>query len=76
MFSSYLLPLLNNIVHCVFFVYLTHSFIFSEPQVKNKSEFLSILDDYNFGDKVVLKIQRGVENLNIPVVLEEESKSW
>lgn len=44
-------------------------------QVKNKGELYKALDDYNVGDKVTLKIQRGGENMDLPVMLEEIS-SW
>ncbi|XP_028780456.1 protease Do-like 8, chloroplastic [Neltuma alba] len=40
--------------------------------VKNKAELLKTLDDYNVGDKVILRIQRGSEKLEMPVVLEEQ----
>lgn len=42
-------------------------------QVKNKAELYKTLDDYNVGDKVVLKIQRGSESLELPISLEEKS---
>lgn len=41
--------------------------------VKNKAELYKALDDYNVGDQVTLKIQRGSENLELPVTLEEKS---
>ncbi|KAL4332408.1 hypothetical protein GQ457_07G002720 [Hibiscus cannabinus] len=41
--------------------------------VKNKGELTKALDEYNVGDKVILKIQRGSENMEVPVVLEEVS---
>lgn len=41
--------------------------------VRNKAEFLKALDDYNVGDKVLLKIQRGNETLEMPIALEESS---
>ncbi|KAJ4707462.1 Protease Do-like 8, chloroplastic [Melia azedarach] len=41
--------------------------------VKSKAELDKALDDYNVGDKVVLKIQRGNENLELPITLEENS---
>ncbi|KAK1432860.1 hypothetical protein QVD17_09762 [Tagetes erecta] len=41
--------------------------------VKNKAEFLKALDEYNVGDKVLLKIQRGNETLEMPIALEETS---
>ncbi|XP_015879414.3 protease Do-like 8, chloroplastic [Ziziphus jujuba] len=41
--------------------------------VKNKAELYKTLDDYNVGDKVVLKIQRGSESLELPISLEEKS---
>ncbi|KAL5739042.1 hypothetical protein ACOSP7_027968 [Xanthoceras sorbifolium] len=41
--------------------------------VKSKAELEKALDDYNAGDKVMLKIQRGSENLELPIVLEEKS---
>ncbi|KAJ0754429.1 putative peptidase Do [Helianthus annuus] len=41
--------------------------------VKNKAEFLKALDEYNVGDKVILKIQRGTETLEMPIALEESS---
>ncbi|KAM7278478.1 hypothetical protein ACFE04_005612 [Oxalis oulophora] len=45
-----------------------------DKPVKNKAEFLKILDDYTVGDTVNLKIQRGGENLQLPIVLEETNK--
>ncbi|KAC9482321.1 hypothetical protein E3N88_45764 [Mikania micrantha] len=39
--------------------------------VKNKAEFIKALDDYNVGDKVLLKIRRGNETLEMSIVLEE-----
>ncbi|KAG6719742.1 hypothetical protein I3842_03G022500 [Carya illinoinensis] len=41
--------------------------------VKSKAELYKIWDDYNVGDKVVLKILRGNENVEIPIVLEEKN---
>lgn len=40
--------------------------------VRSKAELYKALDDYNVGDKVLLKIQRGNENLELPIVLEEK----
>ncbi|XP_058096510.1 protease Do-like 8, chloroplastic isoform X1 [Magnolia sinica] len=39
--------------------------------VRSKAELSKVLDDYNIGDKVLLKIQRGTENLELPIALEE-----
>lgn len=44
----------------------------SKP-VKSKAELSKVLDDYNVGDKVILKVQRGSETLEVPVNLEEIS---
>ncbi|KAF5479183.1 hypothetical protein F2P56_000030 [Juglans regia] len=41
--------------------------------VKSKAELYKVWDDYNVGDKVVLKILRGSENVEIPIVLEEKN---
>ncbi|GKV08722.1 hypothetical protein SLEP1_g20315 [Rubroshorea leprosula] len=41
--------------------------------VKNKAELYKALDDYNVGEKVVLKIQRSGEDLELPITLEEKS---
>lgn len=41
--------------------------------VRSKADLLKILDEYNVGNTVLLKIQRGSENLDLPVVLEETS---
>ncbi|KAM0936801.1 putative peptidase Do [Dioscorea sansibarensis] len=41
--------------------------------VKSKAELFKTLDDYTVGEKIVLKIQRGSEILELPVVLEETS---
>ncbi|XP_020109374.1 protease Do-like 8, chloroplastic isoform X2 [Ananas comosus] len=41
--------------------------------VRSKSDLLKALDDYNVGDKVVLKIQRGTQNMEISLILEESS---
>ncbi|CAL5370647.1 unnamed protein product [Camellia sinensis] len=40
--------------------------------VRSKAELYKALDDYNVGDKVLLKIHRGNENLELPIVLEEK----
>ncbi|KAK4750092.1 hypothetical protein SAY87_027541 [Trapa incisa] len=42
-------------------------------QVKGKAELDRVLDEYNVGDTVSLKIQRGSENLELPINLEEKS---
>ncbi|KAL2499944.1 Protease Do-like 8 [Abeliophyllum distichum] len=39
--------------------------------VRSRAELNKILDEYNIGEKVILKIQRGSENLELPIVLEE-----
>ncbi|CAL1392454.1 unnamed protein product [Linum trigynum] len=41
--------------------------------VKSKTELDRVLDDYNVGDEVLLKIQRSGENLELPVTLEQRS---
>ncbi|XP_057982181.1 protease Do-like 8, chloroplastic [Malania oleifera] len=41
--------------------------------VRNKEELSKVLDDYNVGDKILLKIQRGSGSLELPIMLEEES---
>lgn len=41
-------------------------------QVKNRTELYKAFDDYNVGEKVVLKIIRGNQNLEVPIVLEEK----
>ncbi|KAF3946948.1 hypothetical protein ACB098_01G287900 [Castanea mollissima] len=41
--------------------------------VKSKAELYKVWDDYNVGDKVVLKILRGSEYVELPIVLEEKS---
>ncbi|KAF8399468.1 hypothetical protein HHK36_015333 [Tetracentron sinense] len=41
--------------------------------VRNKAELFKVLEDYSVGDKVLLKIQRGDENLELPLILEEKS---
>lgn len=40
--------------------------------VKSKAELYKVLDDYNVGDKVLLTIRRGNENLELSVALEEK----
>ena len=40
-------------------------------QIKNRGELYKTLDEYNIGEKVVFKIQRGNDNLEVPFVLEE-----
>ncbi|KAH7845227.1 hypothetical protein Vadar_011563 [Vaccinium darrowii] len=42
--------------------------------VRSKADLDRALDDYNVGDKVLLKIQRGNENLELSVPLEEKDK--
>lgn len=39
--------------------------------VRSKSELNKILDDYNVGDKILLQVERGSKNLELPLVLEE-----
>ncbi|KAK1383644.1 Trypsin family protein with PDZ domain [Heracleum sosnowskyi] len=41
--------------------------------VRSKAELYKVLDDYSVGNKITLKIQRGSENLEVPIVLEEKS---
>ncbi|KAF5725343.1 protease Do-like 8 chloroplastic [Tripterygium wilfordii] len=41
--------------------------------VKSKAELYKVLDDYSVGDKVLLKIKRGSETLELPIKLEEKS---
>ncbi|XP_031474383.1 protease Do-like 8, chloroplastic isoform X1 [Nymphaea colorata] len=42
--------------------------------VKNKAELSKVLDDdYSVGDRVLLKIQRGDERLELPIILEQAS---
>ncbi|KAJ4974450.1 hypothetical protein NE237_007624 [Protea cynaroides] len=43
--------------------------------VKSKAELLKVLDYYNVGDKVLLQLQRGSENLKLSLNLEEEKGS-
>ncbi|KAF9591072.1 hypothetical protein IFM89_001282 [Coptis chinensis] len=43
--------------------------------VRNKAELSKVLDDYKVGDKVLLEILRGKENLQLPVILEEISSN-
>ena len=52
---------------------ITKSFYVSYVQVKNKAELYKALDDYNVGDQVILKVQRGNESVELPVTLEEKS---
>lgn len=40
-------------------------------QIKNRGELYKTLDEYNIGEKVVFRIQRGSDNLEVPFVLEE-----
>lgn len=44
----------------------------SKP-VRNKAELVKVLDEYNVGDEVILKTQRGSETLEVPIKLEETS---
>uniref|UniRef100_A0A9I9DRC5 PDZ domain-containing protein n=1 Tax=Cucumis melo TaxID=3656 RepID=A0A9I9DRC5_CUCME len=39
--------------------------------VKNKAELYKLLDEYNAGDKIILKIKRGGQTLELPLILEE-----
>ncbi|KAM7506742.1 hypothetical protein LguiA_017195 [Lonicera macranthoides] len=41
--------------------------------VRNKAELYKLFDEYNVGDKVLLKIRRGNENLEVPITLEEKN---
>ncbi|KAH6792030.1 Trypsin family protein with PDZ domain-containing protein [Perilla frutescens var. hirtella] len=43
----------------------------NDKPIKNRGELYKALDEYNVGDKVVLKIQRGSDDLEVPLVLEE-----
>ncbi|KAG8384704.1 hypothetical protein BUALT_Bualt04G0145800 [Buddleja alternifolia] len=40
-----------------------------DKPVRNRAELFKALDEYNVGDKVLLKIQRGNENLELPIML-------
>lgn len=40
--------------------------------VKSKAELYKVLDDYSVGDKVILKIRRGNDNLELSIALEEK----
>ncbi|KAK1283181.1 hypothetical protein QJS10_CPB21g00658 [Acorus calamus] len=42
-----------------------------EKPVKNNAGLSRVLDEYSVGDKVLLKIQRGSEYLELPLILEE-----
>ncbi|GFP96284.1 protease Do-like 8 chloroplastic [Phtheirospermum japonicum] len=42
-----------------------------DKPIKSRAELYKTLDDYNVGDKVLLRIQRGGENLELSIVLEE-----
>ncbi|XP_031378828.1 protease Do-like 8, chloroplastic isoform X2 [Punica granatum] len=42
-------------------------------KVKSKAELDRLLDEYSAGDTVLLKLQRGSENLELPIMLEEKS---
>ncbi|XP_008784256.2 protease Do-like 8, chloroplastic isoform X1 [Phoenix dactylifera] len=44
-----------------------------DKPIRSKADLSKILDDYNVGDKVVLKVQRGNQSLELPLVLEETS---
>ncbi|CAK9308964.1 unnamed protein product [Citrullus colocynthis] len=39
--------------------------------VRNKAELYKLLDEYNAGDKVILKIKRGGQSLELPLILDE-----
>ncbi|KAH9618622.1 hypothetical protein KSS87_000924 [Heliosperma pusillum] len=41
--------------------------------VKSKAELIKVLDEYSVGDEVMLKIIRGSESFDIPIILEETS---
>ncbi|XP_072990305.1 protease Do-like 8, chloroplastic [Typha latifolia] len=45
----------------------------NDKPTRSKSDLLKVLDDYNVGDKVMLKIQRGAQSLDLPLILEEIS---
>ncbi|KAL1824526.1 hypothetical protein ACET3Z_011304 [Daucus carota] len=44
-----------------------------DKPVRSKAELYKVLDDYSVGNIITLKIQRGSENLEVPIVLEEKS---
>lgn len=43
-------------------------------QVKNRAELYKILEEYNVGERVVLKIKRGNQTLELPIALEEKKR--
>ncbi|KAL0350896.1 UNVERIFIED_CONTAM: Protease Do-like 8, chloroplastic [Sesamum radiatum] len=43
-----------------------------DKPARNRAELYKIFDEYNVGEKVLLKIQRGNANLEVPIVLEEK----
>lgn len=57
------------IKHDIFLFFL--NFIFHH-QVKSKAELDRALDDYNVGETVKLKLQRGSEVIELPLALEEK----
>ena len=64
-------------MHCLFFQFtITHAQIHVTyfnllVQIKNVAELFKIVDDYNVGDKIVLKVQRNNGVVEIPITLEE-----
>lgn len=44
-------------------------------QVRSKADLVRVLDDYNVGDEVILKVIRDSESLEVPLKL-EETNSW
>lgn len=47
----------------------------NKKPVRSKAELNKELDEYNIGDRVILKVQRGNEYLEVPFVLEEVKTS-
>ncbi|XP_077250019.1 trypsin family protein with PDZ domain-containing protein isoform X2 [Tasmannia lanceolata] len=47
----------------------------NEKPVRSKAELSKVLEDYSVGDKVLLKIRRGSENLELPLILEQNDRS-
>lgn len=69
-----MLPLVKNkanVLQTMTLAKISYYFTFW-VQVRNKADLYKVLDDYNVGDKVQLKIRRGNEKLELSVVLEEK----
>ncbi|XP_073142434.1 protease Do-like 8, chloroplastic [Henckelia pumila] len=46
----------------------------NDKPVRNRADLYRAFDEYNIGDKVILKIKRSNQDVEVPIILEEDDK--